>query len=135
MPTNRSELETRVLRRQTKRYIADSPFVVRFEPHPEVKTGAGGKRRSAAPKRVPQTVRLVALDRRASGTSNIQSGRPADGRMRQDDLEIMGEFDLDIAIGDQFVMQEVRYEVTEVQPLSSAPYLRRAYARGIPDGG
>jgi hypothetical protein len=116
MPTNRSELETSILRRQTRAYIADAAFTTRFVPHPETKSPAGGKTRSPAAARKPQTVRLVALDRRASGTQNIQSGRPNDGVMRYDDFEILGEYDLEIEVGDQFDIDGVLYEITEVQP-------------------
>lgn len=133
MPTNRSALETRVLRRQTALYIADAPFTTRLVPHPETTSDAGGRIREAGTPRKPQTFRLVPLDRRATGTSNLEAGRPADGVMRQDDFEILGQFDLEIERGDRFTIDDgTEYEITEVQPLTSAPYLRRAFARGIP---
>lgn len=134
MSTNRVELETDILRRQTKAYIDDAPFTVRLVPYPETRTAAGGKTRMAGTPRKPQTFRLVPLDRMASATTNIQTGRPADGQEHQANFMLMGEWNLEINRGDKFNDDDgTEYEVVEVQPSGSAPYLRRAKVRGIPD--
>ena len=137
MGTNRSQVETEILRRQTKFYIDDAPTTVRLIPHPETRTPAGGNTRSPGTPRKPQTFRLVPLDRMASATTNVQAGRPADGQMHQANFEIMGEWDLEISRGDKWVdeMDGTEYEIVEVQPLGSAPYLRRAFVRGVPLNG
>ena len=133
MATSRSEIETEVLRYQTKAYIDDAPTTVRLIPHPETRTPSGGKVRTPGIPRKPQTFRLVPLDRMASATTNAQSGRPADGVEHQANFEIMGEWDLEISRGDKFTGDDgTEYEVVEVQPSGSAPYLRRATVRGIP---
>jgi hypothetical protein len=136
MPTRRSELETKILRRQTAFYIKDAPTTVRLIPHPETRTAAGGKTRTPGIPRKPQTFRLVPLDRNASATANVQAGRPADGDMHQANFEIMGNPDLEVERGDKWVDEAdgTEYEVVEVQPLGSAPYLRRAFVRGVPNG-
>lgn len=136
MATRRSQLEMEILRKQTKAYIEDAPFTTRLVPYPETRTPAGGKTRSAGVPRKPQTFRLVPLDRLANATTNLAVGRPADGLQHQADFEIMGEFDLEIERGDRFTddTDGTVYEVVEVQPLGSAPYLRRAFVRGIPNG-
>jgi len=127
------DLEQEVLRHQTSEYIKDAPFTVRLVPYPETKTAAGGRVRNPGTPRVPQTFRLVPLDRMASATNNVQAGRPADGVERRAVLEILGEYDLVVERGDQFVHEGTTYEVIEIQPSTTAPYLRRAIARGIPD--
>lgn len=133
MSTNRTELETNILRKQTKAYIDDSPFTVRLVPYPETRTAAGGKTRAGGVPRKPQTFRLVPLDRMASATTNLQTGRPADGKEHQANFMLMGEWDLEIGRGDKFTGEDgTVYEVVEVQPSGSAPYLRRAKVRGIP---
>jgi hypothetical protein len=70
----------------------------------------------------------------ASATTNVQSGRPADGVEHQANFEIMGEWDMEVGRGDKWTdeVDGTEYEVVEVQPLGSAPYLRRASVRGIP---
>lgn len=130
----RSDVETQILRRQTKAYIDDAPITVRLVPYPKTVTDAGGKVRAAGIPRRPQTFRLVPLDRLASATTNIQIGRPADGEMHQANFEIMGEHDLEVSQGDKWIdpADNTEYEVVEVQPLGAAPYLRRAFVRGIP---
>lgn len=133
MSGRRAELEIEVLRRQTKDYIADAPFTTRLVPYPETRTAAGGKTRVAGVPRKPQTFRLIPLDRKASATTNVQSGRPADGKEHQANFELMGEWNLQIGRGDKFTDTDgTVYEVVEVQPSGSAPYLRRASVRGIP---
>lgn len=134
MPTRRSEIEIETLRKQTKYYIDDAPTTVRLVPYPETRTAAGGTVRTPGTPRKPQTFRLVPLDRMASATTNVQAGRPADGEMHQANFAIMGEYDLEIARGDRWIDETdgTEYEVTEVQPLGTAPYLRRATVRGIP---
>jgi hypothetical protein len=130
---SKNEFEMEILREQTKAYIDDAPFTARLVPHPETRTASGGKARSPGVPRKPQTFRLIPLDRMASATTNVQAGRPADGQMHQANFEIMGEHDLEVARGDQFADDDgTVYEVVEVQPLGSAPYLRRASVRGIP---
>lgn len=130
---NRSDLESEMMRLQTKAYIEDSPVTIRFVPHPQARTAAGGLRRAPGTPRKPQTVRLIPLDRRASATGNLVAGRPADGVQREAQFQLLGEHDLEIERGDQFDLDGTTYEVTEVQPSASAPYLRRAYVRGVPD--
>ena len=133
MATRRSEVENEILRRQTEFYINDAPTTVRLVPHPETRTASGGKTRAPGTPRKPQTFRLVPLDRMASATTNVQSGRPADGQEHQANFEIMGEYDLEVGRGDKFTGDDgTEYEVVEVQPIGSAPYLRRAFVRGIP---
>ena len=129
----RGDVEISVLREQTSRYIQDAPTVVRFTPYPEQRTDAGGLRRAPGTPRAPQTVRLIPLDRRASGTANLVAGRPADGVMREARFGLMGEHDLEVDRGDRFTIDGTTYEVTEVQPSVSAPYLRRVFVRGVPD--
>lgn len=134
MATRRNEVETEMLRRQTKYYIDDAPTTVRLVPHQETRTAAGGKVRAPGTPRKPQTFRLVPLDRMASATTNITAGRPADGQMHQANFEIMGEWNLEVERGDKWVDDSdgTEYEVIEVQPSGTAPYLRRASVRGIP---
>lgn len=128
----RGEVETAILREQTWRYISEAPTVIRFTPYPEQRTDAGGLRRAPGTPRAPQTVRLIPLDRRASATGNLVAGRPADGVMREAHFELMGEYDLEVDRGDRFTIDGATYEVTEVQPAVSAPYMRRVTVRGVP---
>lgn len=129
-----NDVETEVLRAQTKSYIELAPTTVRLVPWAETVSAAGGHLRAApGVPRKPQAFRIIPLDRRAPASSNLVSGRPADGVERSAVFEIMGEWDLEIERGDRFVESGVTYEVTEVQPSSSAPYLRRAFVSGIPD--
>lgn len=127
-------METRVLRRQTKVFIESDATVLRLVPHTEERTPAGGLRRAPRTARKPQSFRVVAKDRRATANGgNLVVGRSQDGDIRADNLELLGEWDAEMERGDQFDLDGTTYVVTEVQPAGSAPYLRRAFATGLPE--
>jgi hypothetical protein len=127
-----------MLRKQNRWYIQDSPFDIVLTPYPETKTPAGGKVRIPGTPRSPQTVRLVPLDRQRTTARNFLSVVGAGGSGTQTDVvfEIIGDVDLLVEKYDRFPGPDgTTYEITEVSPLGSAPYLRRAFARGSPGRG
>lgn len=135
----RNAQETAVLRRQTRWYIADAPFEIWLVPYPEIEAPSGGKVRQRGTPRGAQTVRLIPLDRQRTSQRNffaqVGAGGGA-GIQTEVTMEIMGDVDLRIEQGDRFVGPDgTDYEITEVQPEGSAPYLRRAFARGSPKRG
>lgn len=131
----RNAQETRVLRQQTKWYIEDGPFQIILTPYTESKTSAGGKIWTAGFPRPPQTVRLVPFDRQRSTTRNFLSSDAAGGSgvQTQVDFKVVGEYNLQIERYDRFTGPDgMEYEVVEVVPVGSAPYIRRAFVRGSP---
>jgi hypothetical protein len=127
----RYQQEVDVLRKQTRRYIEDAPVTIQLVPHVETRSPAGGRSRTAGTPRRPQTVRFVPVDRSRTSQRTLDG---AGSEQIEVAFSIMGDADLEIARFDRFVAPDGEtYEVTEVQPTESAPYLRRADVYVIPE--
>lgn len=126
----RREQEIDVIRRQNRWYIGDDAVTVRLTPYPAAKSAAGGTIRRPGTPRIPQKIRLVPVDRER--TQN-QSQEGFGSLQTQVELELIGDADLQIEQGDRFTHEGVEYEVMIVQPATSAPYIRRATARAMPE--
>lgn len=130
MPRRSQEIDA--IRRQNRRYIEDDCVVVRLIPYPAERSPAGGiYRRPGVPRR-PQKIRLVPADRQR--TQN-QSQEDFGSLQTEVELELIGDADLEIEEGDRFSHDSLEYQVMLVQPVTSAPYLRRATARAMPEEG
>lgn len=126
------------MRRQTRWYIRDAPFEICLTPYAEIKTPAGGKKWTPGIPREPQIVRLAPLDRQRATTrsSSASGGVGGLGSQTEVAFEVIGDVDLEIEKHDRFPGPDgTEYEVTEVAPTGSAPYLRRAFVRGSPARG
>lgn len=120
------------MRRQNRRYIDDDAIVVRFTPYPAEKSAAGGEIRRPGVPRAPQKIRLVPADR--DRTQN-QSQEGFGSLQTEVELEIIGDADLVVEQYDRFVYDGLEYQILIAQPATSAPYLRRAIARAMPEEG
>lgn len=128
MPRHSHEVE--VLRKQTRWYIEDNAVTIQLVPHTETTSLAGGRTRTAGTPRRPQTVRFVPVDRQRSSQRTLDGAGNAQIEVA---FTIIGDADLEIARYDQFTAPDgVTYEVSEVQPDDSAPYIRRADVHAIP---
>ena len=82
---------------------------------------------------MPQKVRLIAADRERQRS---QSAQEANSKQTEVAVEIIGDIDLVVERYDRFNLDGTEFRIIEVEPLSSAPYLRRAQAISTPsDGG
>lgn len=129
MPRKGQEIDT--LRRQNRWYIADDPYTIQLVPYPEVASPAGGRTRAAGTPRTPQIVRLIPADR----TRTTTNAPNTPSTQTEVSVKIIGDADLQIEEGDRFMHNGLEYRVTDVQPASSAPYLRRATACATPKAG
>ena len=131
MPRRQQEVE--ILRRQNRWYIESDETVVQFIPYKSVPSGAGGEKYVAQTPRMPQKVRLIATDRERE---RAQSSLDSNSTQSEVPVELIGDVDLVVERYDRFTVQGTEYRVIEVEPLSSAPYLRRVTAVAMPsDGG
>jgi hypothetical protein len=128
----RKSQEIAALRRQNRWYIEDDPIVVQLTPYPAQTSAAGGVIRRAATPRMPQRIRLIPADRERT---TQQSQEDFGSTQTEVELELIGDADLIIEVGDRFTHDNVEYQVTQVQPVTSAPYIRRATAFAVPDEG
>lgn len=128
----RRSQEVAAIRRQNRRYIEDDPVTVRFIPYPAERSPAGGTLRRPGTPRRPQTIRLVPADRQRT---RQQSQEVFSSLQTEVELEIIGDADLEIEEDDRFTLDGLEYQVMLVQPATSAPYLRRATARAMPEEG
>lgn len=125
----RSSAEISVVRRQNQWYINDDPTWVILTPHPEIRSPAGGYVRQPGTPRAPQRVRLIPSDREPTVSS---SQADFGSTQREVVVEIMGDVDFEVDIGDRFTLDGVEHAVTEVQPDATSPFLRRATAVATP---
>lgn len=130
MPRRAQEVE--ILRRQNRWYIDEAVTVVQFVPYRTVKSAAGGTTYVAQTPRMPQKVRLIALDRERITS---QSTQDPNSRQTEVPVEVIGDVDLIVERYDRFTVDGVEFRILEVEPLSSAPYLRRAQAVAMPPDG
>lgn len=128
MPRHSHEVE--ILRKQNRWYIADNPTTIVLVPYVETTSASGGRIREAGTPRAPQVVRLVPIDRQRTSQRTLDGAGNAQVEV---DFRMIGDADLKVARYDRFVGPEgVEYEVSEVSPVESTPYLRRASVHAIP---
>jgi hypothetical protein len=122
--------EVEVLREQNLWFIADNPQTIQLVPYAETTSVAGGRVRTAGTPRKPQTVRFVPLDRQRTSQRTVEGAGNSQVEVA---FSIIGDADLEIARYDRFVGTDgVEYEVGEVSPIESSPYLRRADVYATP---
>lgn len=118
----------KVLRKQTKWFIDDDPFEITLTPRSQsTRVAGGGFVKSNGTPRAPQIVKLVYAGsaRGASGQEGIQV--TSDGVERRYDYVIVGEWDMEIEVGDHWLdPRGNRCEVTSLIPDNM--YERRATA-------
>lgn len=131
-PVPRHSQEVDALRQQNRWYVDDNPIWIRFVPHAEVRTAAGGTKRVAQTPRAPQKVRFIPLDRQRTTDRSVQEFSSIQSEV---DVRLIGDVDLQIERGDRFTVDGIEYQVLEVQPTTSAPYIKRATAFATPPDG
>lgn len=90
----------KVARKQTKRFIDDDPFTIVLVPREKTRVPGGGYEMVDQPPRPPQTVKLVYTGsaRGIGGAEGVQV--TSDGVERRYDYVIIGEWTLQIDVGD-----------------------------------
>jgi hypothetical protein len=106
-------METNVLRRQTAGYIAANPTSVELMRAVTAPDGAGGKRTSRPTARPAQTVRIIQA---AENQETVRTD--AEGNNVRPDLNMMMEWDGDVAKADQFTWHGYLCEVVYVQDMN-----------------
>lgn len=115
----------KILRWQTKRFIDDDPFDIVLIPREKNRVPGGGYEMSDQPPRPTQRVKLVYTGsaRGVGGTEGTQV--TADGVEHRYDYVIIGEWDMQIALGDYWTdSRGERWEVSGLIPDNE--YERRA---------
>jgi hypothetical protein len=113
--------ELAVNRRNTLRFIAARPIVLRLTTTVTNRTETGGVALSDGPLRTAQTLRLI---EQASAYGNSPGLLPAqDGKQRRVRFQLLGAYDSEIAVGDHWIDAGVRFEVVELLPFNG--YERR----------
>lgn len=112
-------LELQVQRDNTVWFIEFDPADITLIPHARVRTASGGSKYEAGTPRVVQRFRVLP---RSDFQKMIFT---EDGKERQIDLTLMGEWNADMEIGDQWTDNEgQKYEIVEFVPRNG--YERKA---------
>lgn len=117
----------RVLRKQTKRFIEDDPFDIILVPRAKSRVPGGGFEMVDQTPRPSQRVKLIYTGsaRGIGGAEGVQV--TGDGVERRYDYVIVGEWDLEIEVGDYWTdARNQRWEVLGMIPDNE--YERRATA-------
>lgn len=125
MPQNPEALKA--LRKQTKWFIDDDPFIITLVPRVAENRPGGGVEMVAGTPRAPQTVKLVYTGsaRGVAGQEGVQV--TTDGRERRYDYVVVGMWDMVCEVGDYWTdLAGNRWEITGFIPNNE--YERRATA-------
>jgi hypothetical protein len=108
--TGMSDVELFVRRQGTLEMIAGNSTIVSLQRPSFVDDGAGGERPGPVQVVLPQTFRIIALNR------DVPRRISADGSEVQPSYRLLGRWNADVERGDFFVRDGVRYEVVWVEP-------------------
>lgn len=101
------------LRRNLNEFINADPVMVSFARPAQVQNvSTGGWVRGAVSTLNPQQFRLVPFKRRMS--DSIQNTQ--DGPLRLADYILVGRYNVDVEVGDEFTHNGLLYNVTEIEP-------------------
>lgn len=106
-----------VLREQTKRFIDENPTDIAFTHNEKTPDGMGGYTLTPTPV-PPQTVRVI-----QTVSAQSTERRTLSGEMTTPDLKVLGEWDVDMQIGDTFEWMGLPVEIVWIVVL---PYEKTA---------
>src|SRR3954447_8578303 len=116
------QAELRANRRNTSAFIASRPLRLTLTPVLLSKTGSGGIQSIPQRSRSVQTMRLI--DQSSAGGNVPGLNRAGDGAQRKITHQLIGAYDSEMAVGDFWLADGARYEITELLPYND--YERRA---------
>lgn len=108
--TGISDVELFVRRQGTLEMIAGNSMIVPLQRPSYVDDGAGGLQPGSVQVVLPQTFRIIALNR------EVPRRISADGSEVQPTYRLLGRWNADVERGDYFHKDGVRYEVVWVEP-------------------
>jgi hypothetical protein len=106
-----SELDTN--KKNTVAFIEANPIELSLTPSGWIETESGGRVRSDLPPRPAQVFRLVDQSTAFFGNSPGLV-TTSDGQQRKATHQLLGAYDAVMAVDDWWVLDGVRYEITEV---------------------
>lgn len=107
-----NRIENLVEKRQTTAYIRAEPVLLVLKRPSLVKTGAGGLRQGTPTPLPPQKVRLIPFKRRLT---KLTRDTP-EGDIINLPYVLMGFWDMNIKVGDEFEYEDGQYKVESIEP-------------------